>query len=572
MADSDQPASGRRSPGAYQPIEPLDESETSTPQGDPATHGAGAAVPQDGPEPEHLAAALSVPIAVRFGSAAAALAFAGQLLSIDRAHELTFCSEGDHARWVRARMELDIARELAAAAHGDIYVEVAPGRLVEDHGWGAPPTAASHVAARSASLDTAATTSLAELIRIAGLHPVRERPTAEIRALMPGWLLAGIVRRALDLQLDTAHRPVRLHPLFGDVPGPVSSDEPSTVALIELRLSAQSGHLPLSLLAALAREPQVTLCRPIGDSGNLLVEYGKAPPLLDYLLIGLIQDQAWVLSSGKLGCHILDPAGDFTDSAACVRLADAYPLQSLTCPSDNRPVLPELQVVRERTHGRSVDAILLASDDLDAIVLLLEGHPLSESAQLIRGRDRHLLVAPGGLLERLPVGEALYCIGPGPLYLPLGFGTRPRLPVSARRTLFAADEKTAVVVLPTAVIQFSLNHREPVWALWVGPPPKIELQLPSEAIAALDEIVGPTPQLSDPADGPPADGSRVTRTWLDDAMEAEFRGALALAAELHERHGDPLRAARLFARAAEEDPALRTTSVVAAEHDEVLPQ
>ena len=549
MADTNRPA-GRRNQGAYQPIEVLDDSQgtapsrpaDSGPQEQPAT--------QDPPEPRH-SATVAAPLAVRFGSAASALAFAGQLLSVGRADGLTFCSDVDHFRWVRALAELDITRELATAAHGSVFIDGGAGRLIEDPGWGDPPTTQSRddfaTTVDSAAL---APTSLPELVRIAGLHRVREQSTAGVRVLLPGYLMPDALRRALDRRIEVAHRPVRLHPLFDD------TVDQAAMALIELRLTAQQGHIPPSLLAALAREPLVTVCRAAGDDGNLLMQYGMASPLLDHLLAGLLQGQGWVLTYDQLGCRVVEPVGEFADSAACVELRDAHSLQSgAPGPSDDRPRLPELRLVRERTHGRAVDAILLADDDLSAIALLLEGHPLSESAQVIRGRDRHLLVAPGGVLDRLPVGESLYRLGPGPLYVPLGFGTRPQLPVSARRALFGASDQTAVILLADSVLHFSVQNRGPVWTLWVGPPPEIDMQLPAEVSALLDDLATPVPSAADGADDPRPGVSAVGRTWLDDAMDAEFRGALTLAAELHERHGDPLRAARLFARAAEENNA-----------------
>lgn len=558
MADDDRPRPTRRSPGAYQPIEPLDESGSGIPRSQVASPAPES--PRD--EPRRAAAAPTerpaqetapiVPIAVRFASAAAALAFAGQMLSIGRGEGLTFSSEDERARWVRTRAEIDIARELAAAAHGVTFVEVAPGRLVEDHGWGAPPTADSPTAGTGGPVDPGALApaSLADLIRIAGLQATRERPVAAVHVLLPGALLAGIVSRALDMRLDVAHRPVRLRSLFT---GP--GEQATMSALIELRLSAPEGHLPAALLSSLAREAQLTICRPAGDSGNLLVQYGMGVPLHDDLLAGLIGDQAWVLSNGRLGCHVMEAAGTFTDSVSCVRLADSYALRSFTpLPDDDQPVLPELRIARERTYGRSVDAILLTGADLDAVALLLEGHPLAESAQLIRGRDQHLLVAPGGVLEQLPVGDSLYCIGPGPLYLPLGYGIRPRLPSTARRALFTMNAQTAVVLLPTVMLEFDVDHKDPVWTLWAGPLPVIDLQLPEGALASLEKAAMPSAAA---AAGQPARDERAPvinaiRTWLDEALDAEFRGELARAAELHERHGDPVRAAHLYARAAEE--------------------
>ena len=266
MADDDRRKPVRRSPQAYQPIEPIDEGEGGTSQhaGDVRSAEPRAAsqrqepARQEGARQEHPAVvtAPTAPIAVRFVSAAAALAFAGQMVSIGQGEGLAFCSDGEQARWVRTRADLDITRELATAANGETFVEVEPGRLVEDHGWGDPPTTDSLAADPAASVAASglSTTSLAEFIRIAGLHPVRERPADTVHILLPGWLMASVVRRALDLRLNVAHRPVRLLPLFA------SQASRTTTAALELCLSVPNGCLPASLLASLVREPQLTVC------------------------------------------------------------------------------------------------------------------------------------------------------------------------------------------------------------------------------------------------------------------------------------------------------------------------
>jgi hypothetical protein len=555
VARDDRPNAPGRGPAAYQPIEPLDEGTGVLPQPSArssppqlAPPAAQATDPRDEEQADPAVPAPVVAIAVRFASAAAALAFAGQMLSIGRADGLTFSSDDEQARWIRTQAELDIARELASAAQGLLFIEVAPGRLAEDHGWGAPPDAKVTRGSGAAFVDAGqlARASLAELVRIAGLRPVRERPVSTVHVMLPGAQFANAARRALDLRLDVAHRPVKLHPLFA---GP--EQQAAETVMLEMRLSAPQGSLPTSLLAALAREPRLTVCRPAGDGGMLLVQYGMATPLPDDLLAGLAEGEAWVLSNGQLGCQQLEPAGTFVDSASCVQLDDGIQLQSGTPTPDDRPDLPLLRIVRMRTYGRGVDAILLTSADLGAVALVLEGHSLSESAQLIRGRDRHLLVVAGGFLGQLPVGDALYRLGPGPLYLPLGYGMRPQLPASARRALFTADENTAVVLLPTVILKFDVTLREPVWRLWAGPLPEIDLQLPDDSISALHAQSTPAQAGSRPA-AENDQASGVARTWLDAALEAEFRGELARAAELHERHGDPVRAARLYAKAAEE--------------------
>lgn len=538
---------GRRSLAGFQPvIEEVGPAPQAAPpvEAEPLPEPELPPVPAAAPAP----AAADVPVAVRFWSAASALAFAGQLLGVGPAGT-AFCSGADDARWVRTRTELELARELAAAARGDVFLELSTGRLVEDLGWGSAAELADRAGPARQAVDSASLTptSLAELVRIAGFHPIREQATTRAHVLMPGYLLSTVLERALDLRLEVEHRPVRLHPLF-------ANSSPAKAVALELRMSARRGHIPPSLLAGLRHEQLLSVCRVAGEDDNLLTEYGMASPLNDHSLATMIKGQTWLLSSGRLGCQVIEPRGQFTDSTACVQLSDSQPLHSPTqVRFDDRPTPARLRLVSERTPGQATDAILLATEDLDAIVLLLEGHPLSESAQLIRGRDRHLLVAPGGVLDQLPVGEALYCLGPGLLYLPLGYGTRPRLPPSARQALFPVGMGVAIAVLPTAVLQFSLDCRQPVWALWLGEPPEIDLQLPPEMTTALRELAAVTPN---PAETVSATDSRSTdassgyRTWLDDALEAELRGALTEAAELHARHGDPLRAARLFARAA----------------------
>lgn len=496
MAPSDQPQPPRRGPAAYQPIEALDEGTGGPPQAPAprAAPGPAAAPPAAGPQvpaeaPQADRAAPVVPIGVRFASAAAALSFAGQMLSIGRADGLTFAIDEEQSRWARAQAELDIARELAEAARGTLFVEVAPGRLAEDRGWGDPPAADVFAASGMSIVGTGTleVVSLARLVRAAGLQQVRERPATAAHVLLPGALMESVLRRALDMRLDVVHRPVRMRPLFTE-PGEVPAD----TVFIEMRLSAPEGNeVPSALLAALSREPRLALLRSAGDDGRLLVQYGMAAPLPDALLAGLIQGSAWVLANPQFGSHLLEPAGTFIDSASCVRLADGYQLQSPPMPpSDDGPVLPTLRVVRMRTYGRGIDAVLLTGADLEAVALLFEGHPLSESAQLIRGRDRHLLVAAGGFLDQLPVGDSLYRLGPGPLYLPLGHGTRPQLPSSARRTLFTPDEKTIVVLLPAVMLKFDASVREPVWRLWAGPLPELDLQLPEGAVSALRAVPG----------------------------------------------------------------------------------
>ncbi len=476
--------------------------------------------------------------------------------------------------------------------------------------------------------------SVVEVVRTAGLHPVAAGPSAEAVVLVPGSQAGGVVQRALELGLDVWYRPVRLVPLFDDTArsgtatgtGPGAAVEPSWSAaggriIIELRLSvtdprvswaygrsagapspastasstsasARGEPLPASLLTALDHDPFVLACRVTG--GTLLVQHAMASALPDPLLADLVDAGTWVLADASFGCWRLVGLGAPADAATLVRLADDYPLETpdpTTSAVDGTSLAaagasPRLAgrpvaIVPGRTGEADTDAALLDDDDLAAVPLLLEGHPLAETAFVVRGRDRHLLLAPGGLLERLPVGEPLYCLGPGPLFLPVGYRTRPRLPPSARRALFGAGDDIAVVALPDRAVAFDLRTRHPVWTLWAGPGPQLDLQLPPEIEAALADVdaqVAPRPPEpgGDPVPQPSADGRQrarglwkrlrnhapeapsAPRTWLDDALDAEFADDWARAAELHERNGDPLRAAHLYERAARH-PGTRTS-------------
>jgi len=582
--DVTDPGRHRRGPRAFQPIEPVEPSNPPGPTPEPTaraqpswfgTPGGGrdpiparpaGAEPSAAPADGGRNTAPLVPFAARFRSAASALVFAGQLLSIGSAEDLTFRAGPDRSWWVLARLALDIAREFTAATRGEAYVEAAPGRLVPDRGWGGPPSAAGEDQETANSADLTVV-GIRDMVRVSGLHAAPVRPLTEVSVLLPGRLTADIVRRALDLRLDVAHRAVRLRPLFNGTP---AAAPPDARAVVELRVSASRGQVPGGLLLALSRDARMTVCRRTGQNGNLLIQYGMAPALLDHLLAGLVRAESWLLSRGSLGCRSVETVDGFIDSTSLLRLADSFPLHSQEPVADDPvPQLPQLRVVRTRTTGRDVDALLLGTDDLGTVSLLLEGHPLAESAHLVRGRDRHLLLAPGGLLESLPIGEALYCWGPGPLYLPVGFATRPQLPPSARRALFDAGERTAVVLLPNLRVHFDLTTRVPVWTLWTGPPPPVEAALPTEALVELADGMGPTPAgqgldgAGSASEQRPSEGDRRKRgvqhagrmrtgTWLDDALEAELAGRLVRAAELHERHGDPVRAAHLFERAARE--------------------
>ncbi|WUI02593.1 hypothetical protein OHR68_12555 [Spirillospora sp. NBC_00431] len=519
------------------------------------------APPPPRPEParrprERRAPAAPAPssrLVARFPTAAAALMFAGQLHSAEDLPRVR-CLRGESGWWVSANLGLEAARDAALSCGGLVHVELG-GLLVPDRGWGDAPAAGTGPAVRS--LDEV---PLVELVRTAGLARRPPAPVSEVTLLLPGTQLPGTVRRSLDLDLSVVYQRAELTPLFTGGAG-----RPA----FAVTLRATEGGLPAALIGALERDPFVVVCRRVSE--RLLVQHRHESPLADHALSALVDEGVWVLAVDGHGCQRLALHGEPQPGTAFVRLGTEQPLSDQR-PGDDWPdVVPEpptITVVPARTRGLPVDAVLLTDEALAALPLVLEGHPLAETAQLVQGRDRHLLTAPGGVLEDLPVGEVLYCLGPGQLFLPLGHRLMPRLPSAARGSLFPAGDGQAIVLTAAECLGFDLTTRTPVWTLWAGPVPRVDPQVPADVIGRLQEIdheLIPAPQSqrrrtrSQVQPGPrPYRPRRVvpiphrSRPWHEEAYTLELAGELRRAAELHARNNQPLQAARLYERAAEE--------------------
>ena len=499
-------------------------------------------------------------VASWFRTASSALAYAGQLSSDDRGDAVRcFTEPAGRGWWVMADLSLEAVREMSAATGGRVHVEVA-GVLVRDRGWGGPPTRTTP-SGRAVPLDALVAVQLMDLIRAAGLRTVAPAPLREAVLFLPGPQVPTVVRRALDLGLYVRFRTVSLTPLFSE---PSAPEDP--VVTYEVRLTAEGDAvLPGSLVMALERDPFTLVCRRSGDS--LLMQHRRSSPLADRRLEALAGSGVWLLADSVHGCARLRPLGDFCDGTALVTRSEDCPLTNVTTElvggeeAALAPAPTPVTVVRARTPRAAVDAVLLDAADCALLPALLQGRPLADAALLTEGRDRFLLTAPGGVLEQLPVGESLYCLGPGTLFLPLGHRTQPLLPPTARKRLFHADAATAVVLQPQSTLVFDLTLRRPVWDIWAGPLPEVDVQLPAEAADGLSAVADLlTPARAKPPPPPRAQDRLLRRphpglprTWRDDAYDAELAGDLEYAADLHLRNHNPLGAARLLERAAQQD-------------------
>jgi hypothetical protein len=498
---------------------------------------------------------------IRFATAWAALVFAGQLPTGQSAGGL-ICLRGGTGQqwWVRVELTLETAREMVAVGSGDIY-RTRDDQLVADRG-----------SSGQEALDSLHEVPVLDLVRTAGLHPCPPRRLSEAVLLMPGYLVAEITRRALDLGLRVSYRVVSVSALFDAAP--------AAHAAYEVNLRAEGEQtLPAFLVDAVERDPFILVCRRAGET--VLIRHRLASPLPDSWLVSLSEGETWVLADTPYGCARLRPLTEPQDAISLVRRGSDHELadidQDVTWaqPGEQPPALtpPELILRAARMTGTPVDAALVDDGDLDCLAALLPGEPLAETAVLIRGRDRHLLTAPGGLLEYLPVGEPLYCVGPGSLYLPLGYRLTPPLPPAARAELFPVNASAAIVLLSGSALRYDLTTRVPVWTLWAGAPPAVDDQVPDSVLADLRDLdpeldldqAGTADRRAETAQRPARETSQRQaldepgqeapsrpKNWRDEAYQAELSGDFVTAAELHLAHDDPLRAARLYERAAEQ--------------------
>jgi len=537
------------------------------------------------PEPQEPSEPRSFEVLARFVAAARALTFAEQAMQATQRDSAECYRADDGSWWVAARLLLGAAREMAGLGEGRLYVRTADG-YAADRGWGDEPAGPP-----AGSLPGLVPVTLLELVKVAGLHRAPVRPLGEACLLVPGYLASDVLERAQDRQLRATYQQVRLDPLFAD-----ASAEPWVCYAILLTVdpaAARRGPAGMGqagmgqaapgeaapardmlsgvLLSALADNPFILVCRPVDRT--LLVAYGTASPLSDQALGRLVAaggDATWLLAPPPHGCARVTWTGEPLDADGLVRLGPAHALievdgtQPYAEPAatargpEPRPVT----LVPAIARWTPVDAVLVDDADLDCLPLLLAGDPLADSAVLVRGAGRHLLTAPGGLLTELAVGEPLTCVGPGSVYIPLGYRLDPPIGPAARAALFRPDARIAQVVLRDARLGYDLETAEPVWRLWAGPVPELNSQLPRAARADLDQAaaeIGDAPRIPDRAHSrlgrllpQPARPEADPSGWRLEARQAERTRDYVTAAQLYARHNEPLRAARMWERDAEE--------------------
>ncbi len=452
--------------------------------------------------------------------------------------------------WAEVELSWETAAPLVRTAGGRPYEAVGPRWLevpILDQPSGDP----------TLDVRSWAPVDLADLVTTLPLRRVGLAPHPVLDVVVPGALGRWVLRRAtalgLGVRLVTAHRSQ-----LAATPSPRPEEAGASVLLI--RLEAERGTVPLSLVQALTRLPYVVAARPAGpESDRLLVDVRHRPPLAESLVAGMIpEDEIWVLGGPDVGHWRLTVTGEQIDGAdllapPAVPLAEAPATADVAMPSG----LPVRLVARPGRSGPT-DAVLLDESELGWLQRFLMTRPSGERAFLIPGGERYLLTAPGGLTGTLPFGVPLSRTGPRGLYVEAGLDFFPPLPEGARREVFKLDEGGIVAVVDEGAFRFDLERMVPAWTLWVGeaPPVRAEVSERSEALLGMiGAAIREQEAMIEAMRRQKAGGSKrkVNRSQLlEEAQKAEAAGDLVGAAKLLEEAGDLGPAGRLYERAAME--------------------
>jgi hypothetical protein len=540
-----------------------------------------------GAAPPVAAAVAGRPISAGlFGSPRSALAFLGLIAGAGLVDAATARrspgdrgSDGHSDHWW---IEVDVAWSSIfpyALSDGRIFAG-------QDGGWAELPRDGGQPGTPAASPAAGwPVANLGDLVATIALRPAQ--PVFSDALVVTVGNLAGLVlRRAAAFGLAVDVIPATRRPLSG---GPTH-----TAALFHLRW--EDRRPPRTLLHALSRLPHTVVARPVITAASadarpgsgLLVDIGHAPPPAAALLASLIPEtEGWLLGGPDAGHWRLDLRGPPVDGLSLLdapRLPVTPPLTAggpVAALSGER--LP-LRLAACPVVPGSPDAVLLDDDELGWTRRFLIARPAAaETAYLLPGPGRHLLLAPGGLLEAMPFGVPLRRFEGEPLLLEEGQGFFPPLPAAARSALFGAGDGEVVVVTRgpagpgtsaaaggaggVAAARFALSAMVPVWQLWRAEPPPVATGVHGPAVERLQYLIELF-ERSRPASaaGPAPAGDRKglfsrlsaalhlqgdgRDTLLRRALEAENAGDPIKAAELLEQAGDLARAGRLYERAA----------------------
>jgi hypothetical protein len=394
---------------------------------------------------------------------------------------------------------------------------------------------------------------LVDLLAVTALRPARLPSCATLDVVVPGVLGRWVLRRVLALNIKVGLVPVMRQPLRG------GSEESGALLL---RLTAQRGSIPLSLLRALTDLPYVLVAQSVGPgTRRLLVDVRHRLPLMTEAWVAdlLPRDQIWMLGGPDIGHWRLRLLSDEVDGSDFLE-GPSLPVDSITADSNSQwPGRVPVKLIAQRSGHARVDGVLVDEVELNWLRSLLMARPADESLFLLPGAGHYLVLAPGGLAGTLPLGIALEHLGPGGLYIEKKLKFHPPLPEAARQQLFHLTERRVVAVVSKGAYAFDRRRLVPAWTLWVGEAPPVQEGLSPSGKRLLARFSDTVRQAVDrevaalakqqPAVLPKSPVNRRLR-WLAEAQQAELAGDWLRAAELLEAAGELVRAGRLYERVA----------------------
>ena len=399
----------------------------------------------------------------------------------------------------------------------------------------------------------------AGLIARVGLHAAElPRGVGEIRVVAPMLLARAILRRVLAMPVAAECRLARRTKLDG---GQESGD---SVAVLTLIHRNHASGFTRGFLESIADLPQVMVCRALGEAragqGQLLVDLALRTPFAASYVSGLVpDDEIWLIGASDEGVWRLEPTGPSVSAHDLFAPATAVAMQAppAQLPQLGLPSFPIRIARRAGAGSRRIEAVLLDDVDLAALVPFFMARALAETAFIVCGSGRHLILEAGGLANRLPFGDPLWRPGPGALFVEVEHDFDPPLTTTAREHNFPPSGDVAYVMAADESYRFDLKAALPVWALWLDDAPKFAVNLSPDAQALLDMVKAKLSRNRiDLAHRPMVQTSGARRSkseLLSDARTAYARGEVVEAAELLAEAGEFAQAARYFREAAENE-------------------
>lgn len=520
----------QRKPGAGFHLTPLDQ---PVPRPDPpaAPPAPPRATP---PAPPPAPAAPPAPgdvVGARYRHPADALTFLAAVQDASGYHYPPVHRADDGAIWVVMRRQETARIELASALGATIHRPDGPDLV--SLGGRRYPWAAMREWPVASLVELAA--DVAPGTRTAEQH--------ELVIVTAGSLARWMIERFHSADVDLRLATVQLRSLF--------RTRTSEWGAVLLRVTAQGRTVPRAFAEAIGRLPDTVVCRTGGE--RLLVDQRLTLPLPDEELARSVPEgREWLLAAGLGAWEVTGHGPEHPP-----RLGGAGRLRppSVPLPASRPPDLGvEVRLVRD-DRPRPVDARLLTDDDLAPLRRFLTGQPTGERALLVLGPGSHLLAEPGRGMDDIPFGVPLCRVGPGALYLEVGYRLQPALPGPARARLFDVDERSLVVLAAAGTHRLASRDTVPLWSLWLGPaepadPERVPL---SAAAVEILEQVDAAGARAEPF-APPADTPVEARSELrTEGFLLEQQGKFAEAARRYWEAGEHVLAAKLYELAAEAD-------------------